>query len=200
LKKVQEFEIPKVLIHCSGAEKCYNPYYTLIAKRLCGDRRLKTAFQYCLWDLFKKMGELDNNDDAIEDEQEAIDTRHIVNLAKMFGILIVEGGLGLLVFKNLNLSYLQVKMKTFMEVLCITVLLQSQRQSEPNRDEEAVVNIFSKAKDSPQLVRGLQCFLRKIVSKTDVAGGKQEKATVKWACKIAGDTLEALAAIDSVKD
>jgi nucleolar MIF4G domain-containing protein 1 len=200
LKKVQEFEIPKVLIHCSGAEKCYNPYYTLIAKKLCGDRRLKTAFQYCLWDLFKKMGESDNNDDAIEDEQEAIDTRHIVNLAKMFGILIVEGGLGLLVFKNLNLSYLQVKMKTFMEVLCITVLLQSQRQSEPNRDEEAVVNIFSKAKDSPQLVRGLQCFLRKIVSKTDVAGGKQEKATVKWACKIAGDTLEALAAIDTVKD
>ena len=60
LKKVQEFEIPKVLIHCAGGEKTYNPYYTLIAKKICGDRRLKTAFQYCLWDLFKKMGEFMN--------------------------------------------------------------------------------------------------------------------------------------------
>jgi nucleolar MIF4G domain-containing protein 1 len=200
LKKVQEFEIPKVLIHCSGAEKSYNPYYTLIAKKLCGDRRLKTAFQYCLWDLFKRMGESDNDDEAVEDDENALDTRHLVILAKMFGTLIVEGGLGLGVFKNLNLSYLQAKTKTFMEVLFTTVLLQAQRQSESNRDEEAVVNIFSKAKDTPQLVRGLQYFLRNIVSKTDIAGGKQETATVKWACKIAGDTLAALAAIDTVKD
>jgi nucleolar MIF4G domain-containing protein 1 len=64
LKKVQEFEIPKVLIHCSSAEKMYNPYYTLISKKICGDRRLRTAFQYCLWDLFKKMGEVDNDGDG----------------------------------------------------------------------------------------------------------------------------------------
>jgi nucleolar MIF4G domain-containing protein 1 len=196
LKKVQEFEIPKVLIHCSGAEKMYNPYYTLIAKKVCGDRRLKTAFQYCLWDLFKRMGESSNEDDAVEDDEDVLETRQIVNLAKMFGALLVEGGLGLGVLKNLNLSYLQTKTKTFMEVLFITVLLQSQRQAESKRDEQAVVNIFSKAKDTPQLVTGLSYFLRKIVSKTDIAGGKEERATVKWACKIAGDTLEALA-VDS---
>lgn len=200
LKKVQEFEIPKVLIHCSSAEKMYNPYYTLIAKKVCGDRRLRTAFQYCLWDLFKKMGELDNEDDAEEDGEEALETRPIVNLGKMFGTLLVEGGLNLGVLKNLNLSYLQSKTKTFMEVLFITVLLQSQKSSESKRDQQAVVNIFTKAKDTPQLVVGLQYFLRKIVSKTDIAGSKEEKATVKWACKIAGDTLEALAAIDPVQD
>jgi nucleolar MIF4G domain-containing protein 1 len=38
------------------------------------------------------------------------------------------------------------------------------------------------------------------VGKTDIAGGKEEKASVKWACKVAGDTLEALAVIDTVKD
>jgi nucleolar MIF4G domain-containing protein 1 len=193
LKKVQEFEIPKVLIHCSGAEKMYNPYYTLIAKKVCGDRRLKTAFQYCLWDLFKRMGESNNEDDAVQDDEDILETRQIVNLAKMFGALLVEGGLGLGVLKNLNLSYLQTKTKTFMEVLFITVLLQSQRQAESKRDEQAVVNIFTKAKDIPQLVIGLRYFLRKIVSKTDIAGGKEERTTVKWACKIAGDTLEALA-------
>jgi len=187
LKKVQEFEIPKVLIHCAGAEKAYNPYYTLIAKKVCGDRRLKTAFQYCLWDLFKRMGESDGDEDIAEEDEESLDARHIVNLAKMFGTLIVEGGLGLGVLKNLNLSYLQPKTKTFLEVLFITLLLQSQRQSESKRDEQAVVNILSKAKDTPQLIRGMQYFLKKVVSKTDIAGGKEEKATVKWACKVAGE-------------
>jgi nucleolar MIF4G domain-containing protein 1 len=201
LKKAQEYEIPKVLIHCAGAEKCYNPYYTLIAKKTCGDRRLKIAFQFCLWDLFKKMGESDDVDDVPEDDEDedSLDMRHIVNLAKMFGTLIAEGGLGLGVFKNLNFNYLQPRTKTFMEITFITIFLQSQKQSKVKRDEEAVVNVFAKAKDTPSVVRGLQYFLKKTVSKTDIAGGKDEKATVKWACKVAGDTLEALIAIGTAK-
>jgi nucleolar MIF4G domain-containing protein 1 len=39
LKKAQELEIPRVLIHCTSAEQGYNPYYTLIAKRLCTEHR-----------------------------------------------------------------------------------------------------------------------------------------------------------------
>ena len=191
LKKVQEFEIPKVLIHCASAEKTYNPYYTLISKRICEDRRLRTAFQYCLWDLFKKMGESDSEDDTGEDEEDILETRQAVNLAKMFGTLMAEGGLGLGVLKNLNLSYLQSKTKTFMEVVFITVLLQTQRQSSSQRNEQAVVNVFSKAADTPELATGLRYFLRKIVSRTDIAGSQDETATVKWACKIAGNTLEA---------
>jgi nucleolar MIF4G domain-containing protein 1 len=112
----------------------------------------------------------------------------------MFGMLIVEGCLGLGVFKNLNLRYLQSKTKAFMEVLFITVLLQTQKQSDSRRDEQAVMNVFIKAKDTPELAIGLRYFLRKIVSKTDIAGSTDETATVKWACKIGGDTLEALAA------
>nr|GFD56933.1 nucleolar MIF4G domain-containing protein 1 [Tanacetum cinerariifolium] len=33
LKKAQEVEIPKVIIHCAGAEKTYNPYYTILARK-----------------------------------------------------------------------------------------------------------------------------------------------------------------------
>ncbi|KAI9643419.1 dihydrolipoamide dehydrogenase precursor [Ciborinia camelliae] len=192
LKKVQELEIPKVLIQCSGAEKMYNPYYTLIAKRLCGDRKLKMAFQFSLWDLFKKMGETNDDDDDDFEEDTELDTRHIVNLAKMFGTLMAEGGLGLNVLKNLNLSYLQAKTKTFCEVLFITILLQTQKASKEGRDEKAISNLFSRVKDTPQMITGLQYFLKKVVGKTDIAGGKVEKDTVKWGSKIAGDTLQAL--------
>jgi nucleolar MIF4G domain-containing protein 1 len=201
LKKKQEYEIPKVLIHCAGAEKSYNPYYTLIAKTLCGDVKLKKSFQFSLWDLFRRMGESDDEDEAPEeDNEDDLNMRHLVNLAKLFGTLIVEGGLGLGVLKKLNLTHLQPKTKTFLEVMMITIFLQSQKQSKSGRDEEVVVSIFTKVKDSPQLISGLQYLLKKVVGKTDIAGGKEEKASVKWACKVAADTLEALVAIDKVKD
>jgi nucleolar MIF4G domain-containing protein 1 len=201
LKKKQEFEIPKVLIHCAGAEKSYNPYYTLIAKRLCGDTRLRKSFQFSLWDLFKRMGESDDSDDVPgEDDQDSLDTRQIVNLAKMFGTLIVEGGLSLAVLKKLNLTYLQPGTKTFIEVLFITFFLQSQKQAGANKDEQAVANVMMKVKGSPHLITGLQYFLRKVVNKTDIAGGKEQKATVKWACKVAINALEELAVIDTVNN
>ncbi len=193
LKKVQELEIPKVLIHCSGAEASYNPYYTLISKKLCGDRKLKMAFQFSLWDLFKRMGEDDDEDEADDEDDEALTTRYIVNQAKMFGTLIVDGGLTISVLKNLNLTYLQPKTNTFVEVLFIAMFLQSQKAAGSERDETAVVNLMLRVKDAPQMAAGLQYFIKKVVSKTDIAGGKAEKATVKWACKVAISTLQALA-------
>lgn len=98
LKKAQELEIPKVLLHCAGAENAYNPFYTLIARLLCGDKKLKIAFQFSLWDLFKKMGDGDDGD-GNEEEDEGLGLRAIVNLAKLFGTLIVEGCLSIGILK-----------------------------------------------------------------------------------------------------
>ena len=101
LKKKQEQEIPKVLIHCSGAEKSYNPFYTLVARRVCSDRKLKMGFQLSLWDLFRRMGEGKdgNKEDGDSDDEDTLGLRNLVNLAKMFGALVAEGGLGLGVLK-----------------------------------------------------------------------------------------------------
>jgi nucleolar MIF4G domain-containing protein 1 len=101
LKKAQELEIPRVLIHCAGSEQSYNPYYTLIAKRLCSEHRHKWAMQYGLWGVFKRMGEkneIDNDsDDEMDDEESnsAIDLRKIVNLGRMYGNLIADDALSL---------------------------------------------------------------------------------------------------------
>ena len=101
LKKTQKLEIPKVLIHCAGAENVYNPFYTLISRRLCSDRKMKMAFQFSLWDLFKEM---DEGDDRTEDEHgdgetDGLGMGETVNLAKLFGMLVAEGGLGLGILK-----------------------------------------------------------------------------------------------------
>jgi nucleolar MIF4G domain-containing protein 1 len=105
LKKAQELEIPHVLIHCAGAESMYNPYYTLIARLLCGDRKLKMAFQFSLWDLFKRMGKgSTEDDDDDQEEEEAIGLRSIVNWAKMFGALVADGAMGIGILKVTHLS------------------------------------------------------------------------------------------------
>lgn len=187
LKKVQELEIPKVIIHCASAETHYNPYYTLVIKMLCGDRKLRMAVQFSLWDLFKRLGEDNYDGDAAEDidNEENLDTRQLVNLAKMFGALIADGSISLGALKNLNFRYLQSKTKMFVEVLLVTALLQSQQQSRFKRDEQAVIRIVSKAKDAPSMIRGLQHFLTKVVARTDIAAGETETATVKWASGLA---------------
>ena len=100
LRKSQELEIPKVLLHCAGAENVYNPFYTLLSRRVCSDKKLKMSFQFSLWDLFKQMGEGEDEPSKIDEQYEGkIGLRSLVNQAKMFGVLIAEGGLGIGVLK-----------------------------------------------------------------------------------------------------
>ncbi|KAK7565585.1 hypothetical protein IWX49DRAFT_630258 [Phyllosticta citricarpa] len=196
LKKSQELEIPKVLIHCSGAEQSYNPYYTLIARRLCSEKQLKKAFQFSLWDLFKRMGENEDGDDMDLDEEdggETLTTRKIVNLGKMFGTLVAEGGQPITVLKTLNFAYLRPKTEAFVEVLLSTVILRSQKKSTGARDEKTLLDIVMVTKDAPQMARGLQYFFKKKVSRAEVGASKAEQETIRWGAGVAFDGLTVLA-------
>jgi len=213
LKRAQELEIPRVLIHCASCEQSYNPYYTLIARRLCSERKLKMAFQFSLWDIFKRLGEKNDGDDISDEEEdgeEGLSARKIVNLGRMFGSLIANGGLSVTCLKvsapifiirfnfadfikTLNFAYLQPKTKTFVEILLITVILQSQKRSSGSRDEKSLLNIFRMVEEAPQMARGLQYFIKKVVSKADIAGGKSERDTVRWASSKVVESLTNLA-------
>lgn len=191
LKKSQEFEIPRILIHCAGAEKAYNPFYTHLSRRLCSDKKLKKSFTFSLWNLFKRMG--DGGDEPDEDGPEAgegnIELRCLVNLAKMYGILIAEGGLSLGVLKVLNLVILQPKTSIFVELLLITTILHSQRDADDRRNEKTLMDVFLTAKETREISSGLQYFLKKVVRKTNAVDQKEDKDTVKRACKLLGDAL-----------
>lgn len=190
LKRAQEQEIPKVLLHCAGAEENYNPYYTLVAKRLCEDRRLKMAFQFCLWDQFKKMGETsDDTDDHDYNDHEVEGNRQVVNIAKLYGTLVAEGALALHILKNLNLLSLQLETSAFLEVMFITVFLHAERSGETCRDAQSISAIMDRVADLPQLALSMRHFLKRTVLPTDLVSSKKDKATVSWACKIAMRTL-----------
>lgn len=104
LKRSQELEIPRVLTHCASAEESYNPFYSLISRSFCSERRLRVAFQFSLWNLFKRIGEdgEDNGEDSDENGDDELQLRSLVNLAKFFGVLIAEDGIGVGVLKVIS--------------------------------------------------------------------------------------------------
>jgi nucleolar MIF4G domain-containing protein 1 len=194
LKRSQEQEIPKVLMRCARAETTHNPYYTLIAKKLCTDKRMKMAFQFSLWDFFKRMGEkgdMEESDDG-DDETQAVDLTEIVNLAKMCAGLIADGALSLTFLKTLNLAYLKEQAHTFVELLLVVIILQSQEGVSNGHDEKILRAIFDRVADTPQVISGLQIFTKKVVAQSDLASSQKERATLKWGSKVATDTLKML--------
>lgn len=208
LKRSQETEIPQVLIRCAAEEETSNPYYTLIARKLCSEKKMKMAFQFSLWDTFKRMGERgnledDHSGDEDDDEDRSLSMRAVVNLAKLYGSLIADGGLTLGVLKTLDFLYLQPKTRVFVELLLITAMQQTQQKVLRKQqktgasevihfDEQSLVNLFLKARDTPQVIPGLIYFIRKVVAKSDVVTSKRDRKLLKWGCRLALDTLKVI--------
>ena len=61
------------------------------------------------------------------------------------------------------------------------------------------MDIFLKLQDFPELITGLQHFLKRVVRKTNIAGSKQDRATVQWGCRVAEDALVALESAKAVE-
>ena len=99
LTRSQELEIPKIVVHCALGEESSNPYYTLISRQLCTERKYKMAFQFTLWDMFKRMGEKSDDTDVAESSGDRLSIHELMNLAKLYGFLLANGGLGLSIFK-----------------------------------------------------------------------------------------------------
>ncbi|KAK4983479.1 suppressor of glycerol defect [Elasticomyces elasticus] len=193
LKKSQELEIPRVLLRCAGAEQTHNPYYSLIARKLCSDRKIKKAFEFSLFNLFGRMGEKRDEDDMDDDddEREAVATREVVNLARLFGNLIADGGMSITALRNLCFAYLQPNTRIFVEVLLVTVIVQSQKQRK-DRDAKALLDIIAGVQFAPQMVQGLRYFLEKTVAKADLAADRKEKETIRWGSAVAIEGLSSL--------
>lgn len=120
LSEVQQREIVRVLLHCIGSEKAYNPYYTLILSRLLqtssssskaavGVHSYMITLQYSLWDYFRSLGEADVGGAEIVKGAAAAaaaghkagadDRKKMRNMAKAYAWWCAKSGLGLNILK-----------------------------------------------------------------------------------------------------
>ncbi|KZL81243.1 mif4g domain-containing protein [Colletotrichum incanum] len=188
LNKYNRREVPNVLLQCSGAQQHYNPYYTLVARKFCGDSRIKHAFQDTLWTLFRRLGEPLFGEEPEEEDEEAANDRRLINTAKMVGSLVADGSISLGILKPLNLAYVKGTTSLFVEVMLITMLQECSRVKNESLEQALSVPLSSGL--APALARSIGYFLRKKVRVTDLVVGKRDTKKVKEACKVAEGLLE----------
>ena len=102
LNKAQQFEIPRVVVLLTSKEETYNPYYRLIAEKMCSEHRFRMAFQFNLWNIFRRLGEKDHLSEetpGFDSDEAELSLREIVNLAKMYGELVASLSLPISILK-----------------------------------------------------------------------------------------------------
>ncbi|KIV96407.1 hypothetical protein PV10_00279 [Exophiala mesophila] len=199
LKRSQETEIPPVVLRCAGGEKEYNHYYTLVAKRLCMEKRMRKGFMFALWGWFRRLGEKTGSefdDEGGEDEEEEeedgadggskVSTGEISAMARLYACLILDGAETLGILKVLDLAYMQKRTSMFVELLLILILKDA-------KDDHAVRSVCERAADeAPQVVKRLQFFVRKTVRGSDLVAGKKDAELVKSRSRVMLDTFKML--------
>ena len=198
LKAKQMLEIPRVLVHCAGAEDSYNPFYALVARKFCGEHRLRKAFQFTFWDVLRRL-EADGNE---EDEQEKMTIRKLVNFAKFYGSLIADGSLRIAVLKKLEFAYLSPNTSMFVEVLLSTIFTQIRKKHAPSSTdfEQAVKDVFVEAARAAQIIPGLRHVIETSVARAELAQGKKERRAIERGCEIAVEALDEAARSAPVAD
>ncbi|RIA95423.1 hypothetical protein C1645_816653 [Glomus cerebriforme] len=198
LKEVQEREIPRVLLHCCGNEKTHNPYYALISQKLCEhDHSFKITFQYCLWDFLRECGENDIGGMELVKNitistVEKIPLRRIVNLSKLYALLLTGGQLSVIILKTVSFPKLQQQSRLFFQLLFSNIILLSnntQFSRKSNNQKQILYNIFSKSLTNPTLAKGILFFLHNFVRKCEILEQK-EKDLVKFGCNTIKEIIQ----------
>ncbi|KAG5325895.1 NOM1 protein, partial [Pseudoatta argentina] len=130
LKNQQQREVIYVILNCCIQEKKFNPYYAVLAQRLCdSDRKYQLTIQYALWDKLKILDDLN--------------TKQLTNLAKFLTLLFLGKGLPLSVLKVIQFMELDKLTMRLVRQIMLGILL--------HENEEACLEVFGKISLSPKL-------------------------------------------------
>ncbi|KAK4955288.1 suppressor of glycerol defect [Elasticomyces elasticus] len=194
-KQMQQ-EVPRVLLHCVAVEEGFNPFYGLLAKKLGEDNKaVRKALGFGIWETLKSLRGAEGEDGSDDEDAgaSAMGLKKVVGLAKFYGFLIADGTLGVGVLKTADFGVLRPGTKGFVfaEVVLTSVFLELRRKSKGTEGgfEEVVGSLFEAAGRAPQMIEGLQYFLRTVVAKAALGSGKKEVWAVREGCKVALEVL-----------
>ncbi|XP_049289069.1 nucleolar MIF4G domain-containing protein 1 homolog [Anopheles funestus] len=147
--------VVSVIIHCSLAEKEYNPYYSVLSQKFCDfDRRYQLAIQYALWDRLKEIH-------ALQHQQQ------VRNLARFITHLIAEGGLALSCLKVIEFAEIdKVNLRLMRQIMLGLLLLE---------DENKCLQVFSRISASNKLKSfkdGIRLFMHHFLARGSMSHGQ----------------------------
>ncbi|CAH0588819.1 unnamed protein product [Chrysodeixis includens] len=165
LKGQQEREVVHVLLACCLQERAYNPYYAVLAQKLCDtERKYQLSIQYTVWDKIKEL--------------DTIAKQSATNLAQFLTHLIMEKGLPLSVLKVIQFSELNKHSVRFMRQILLSIIM--------NADLQTSLEVFLRISKAPKLQMFresirlfIQHFLIKNAGKKSDVLSDQEMSTLK---------------------
>jgi nucleolar MIF4G domain-containing protein 1 len=170
----QDREIPRVLLECCLQEKAYNPYYEVLASKLCERQRShRLTFQLCIWDQLKE----------IDDPSSSV--RRISNMARFFAGLVLSGALAPTALKALEFGVdIAPRVALHHKLFLQTVLDDRSRTS-------AADSLFQRIAVHPELMSAKAGFLRLLrdpasLAAVAVGGSSDPKAAAKRLAARAG--------------
>ncbi|KAH3903028.1 related to Suppressor of glycerol defect protein 1 [Saccharomycodes ludwigii] len=220
LKNKQSLEIPKVLIHCLTVDgNGYNPYYSLLAKKLCEyNHNILKGLQFQFWNIVKKFendkGALsddeDEDDHGIYSNDETTSLKRISAQARFYGFLLGSGILKIDIFKHVTLlGGLNADGMVFFELVLYQLFLTLGKNAEKKvivnhkkvyeYDDSDLVRCFIsniKSENISVVLKGLQWFLSKkfkplqfLIEFKSKKNYKRVEERFNWAYKTALNTI-----------
>jgi nucleolar MIF4G domain-containing protein 1 len=208
LKNKQEREIPRVVLHCCSNERVYNPFYALVAGKLCETHSLKKTFQFSLWDYVTELQGEDDEGGPVKgqykDDDDETRIRRISHFARFFASLVGQGSMTLDILKTVNFLAASPNLKLFLEAFFVALFqivskraetAQGSRQSyggamfEHKRNGNEVAAMLIKTKDK-LVLEGMRYFLPSVVTSSAVGTKKKQIERVKWGVNLAYDMID----------
>ncbi|CAE6450582.1 unnamed protein product [Rhizoctonia solani] len=209
LQETQQREIIRVVLHCCGNERTYNPFYTLVAHHLCQrSHSHRITLQYCLWDFLRSLGETQVGGDAISREEsinsDEVSDSTIQNCAKAYAWWLARGSVSLTILKPVEFLILQPRTELFFKALFTQMIISSQSNSPlvdirsaesaipQTRNKEEIEEIAAKARRLPAMCKGIAHFIQSILSEEEGIKAKTKKAheLVVWGLGVLKDALQ----------
>ncbi|KAA1115101.1 suppressor of glycerol defect [Puccinia graminis f. sp. tritici] len=189
LNSVQQREIIRVLLHCLGKEKNYNPYYTMIGQKLASESRsIQITMQFLLWDFFRELGEkevggqemlknLNLEQDSIQDDYHGrggnlVDLKKLHHLAWAYGWWIAKGSLSITVLKPLPFGCLKQKTQEFLAILISLIFLSINSTSPtliPSSSATSTVALTSSTKSIKIDSSSLETIFKKLLTNSTLS-------------------------------
>ncbi|CAE6408546.1 unnamed protein product [Rhizoctonia solani] len=209
LQEMQQREIIRVVLHCCGNERTYNPFYTLVTHHLCQKSHShRITLQYCLWDFLRSLGETQVGGEAISRDEsinsDEVSNSTINNYAKAYAWWLARGSIALTIFKPVEFLVLQPRTKQFFRALFTQMIMSCQSNSPlvdirspesaipQTRNREAIEEIAAKARRLPAMSKGIGYFIQTILSEEENLKAKTKSAheLVVWGLGVAKDALQ----------
>lgn len=218
LNDVQRREIVRVLLHCAGHERVYNPYYALVGERLGEQPSMRVTMQYALWDFFREIGEAHVGGDKVSRADDAGDTdewlhgarrQRLENMARTYGWWFARNALNLSALKTVDFTALHTSGICFVQRLLYNALLGTQSgmpivtarvraalAREPTAASRATVDALAirGVAGNAALAQGLYVFLASHMRSSDLhelADDAAVRSRVRWAVSVARDACHA---------